>query len=86
MPTQIDHEENELLQAFEQGQLKSVASKSELAKFKAVARATAYQTQADRRQFALSDAQWDEFQQALEQPVQAKPRLKILCSKPGALE
>ena len=40
MPTRIDHEESELLQAFEQVQLKSIASKSELAKFKAAARAT----------------------------------------------
>lgn len=41
MPTKIDHDESELLNAFEQGQMKSVATKSELAKFKAAARATA---------------------------------------------
>ena len=41
MPTQIDHEESDLLRSFEQGQLKSIASKSELVKFKAFARATA---------------------------------------------
>ena len=41
MPIQIDHDESELLQAFEQGELKSIASKSELAKFKAAAKATA---------------------------------------------
>lgn len=46
MPTKIDHDESELLNAFEQGQLKSVATKSELAKFKAAARATALK---DRR-------------------------------------
>lgn len=40
MPTQTDHDESELLQAFEQCELKSIASKSELAKFKAAARAT----------------------------------------------
>ena len=40
MPT-IDINEEEILSAFEKGQLKSVASKSELAKFKAAARATA---------------------------------------------
>jgi uncharacterized protein (DUF1778 family) len=85
MPIQTDHEESELLQAFEQGELKSIASKSELAKFKAAARATAHQPQAERRHFALSDAQWDEFQQALERPVQAKPRLQNLLSRPGAL-
>ncbi|HEX5371985.1 MAG TPA: hypothetical protein VFW84_04565 [Aquabacterium sp.] len=41
MPTKIDHDESELLDAFEQGQQKPVATKSELAKFKAAARATA---------------------------------------------
>jgi predicted DNA binding CopG/RHH family protein len=37
----LDQDELELLGAFEKGQLKSVATKSELAKFKAAARATA---------------------------------------------
>jgi predicted DNA binding CopG/RHH family protein len=41
MPVKIDHDESELLDAFERGQLKSVATKSELATFKAAARATA---------------------------------------------
>lgn len=53
MPTPIEHEESELLQAFEQGQLKSIASESELATFKTVAKATADQTLADRRDFPL---------------------------------
>lgn len=38
MPTQIDHDESEWLEAFERGQLKSVATKSELARFKSAAR------------------------------------------------
>jgi predicted DNA binding CopG/RHH family protein len=42
----IDTDELEILTAFEKGQLKSVATKAELAKFKAVARATAIK---DRR-------------------------------------
>ena len=37
----LDAYENEVLNAFEQGKLKTVASKSELAKFKAAARSTA---------------------------------------------
>ena len=37
----IDADELEILTAFDQGQLKSVATKAELAKFKAAARATA---------------------------------------------
>ena len=40
MPTMIDHDESELLDAFERGQLKSVATKSELARLKVAARAT----------------------------------------------
>ena len=39
MPT-LDIKEEEILTAFEKRQLKSVATKSDLAKFKAVARAT----------------------------------------------
>ncbi len=42
----IDEYEREILSAYEKGQLKSVASKAELAKFKAAARATAIK---DRR-------------------------------------
>jgi predicted DNA binding CopG/RHH family protein len=42
----IDEYELEVLSAFEEGQLKSVATKAELAKFKAAARATAIK---DRR-------------------------------------
>lgn len=46
MPKIIDDYELEVLNAFEKGQLKSVATKAELAKFKAAARATAIK---DRR-------------------------------------
>ncbi len=45
----------------------------------------AHQTLANRRHFSLSDTQWDEFQQALERPAKAKPRLKNLLSTPGVL-
>lgn len=41
MPADMYQDEIELLAAFEQGQLKSVATKSELEKLKASARATA---------------------------------------------
>lgn len=68
MPTKIDHEEHELLQAFEKGQLKSIASKSELAKFKAVARATALK---DRRvNIRLSSGDLSDIQvKALEEGI-----------------
>ena len=45
----------------------------------------AAQTLADRRQFVLDESQWQAFQEALDRPVQNKPRLKKLLSKAGAL-
>lgn len=45
----------------------------------------ANQALADRRQFVLSDEQWQAFQQALDCPAQAKPRLKRLLNEPGVL-
>ena len=44
----IDDCEHEILSAYEKGQLKSVATKEELAKFKAAARATAIKAKLGR--------------------------------------
>jgi uncharacterized protein (DUF1778 family) len=41
---------------------------------------------ANRRHFALDDEQWADFQQALDRPVQDKPRLRKLLNEPGLLE
>lgn len=67
MPT-IDTKEEEILTAFEKGQLKSVATKSELAKFKAAARATAIK---DRRvNIRLSSGDLNDIQvKALEEGI-----------------
>ncbi|GAU09734.1 type II toxin-antitoxin system TacA family antitoxin [Desulfoplanes formicivorans] len=46
----------------------------------------ANQTLADRRLFVLDDKQWAAFEQALDRPVQDKPRLKDLLTTPGLLE
>lgn len=46
----------------------------------------AFQTLADRRQFSLGEAQWQAFQEALDRPVQSKPRLKKLLQSPGTLD
>lgn len=64
----IDSEEHQLLQAYEQGQLKSIATKDELAKFKAAARATAIK---DRRvNIRLSSGDLSDIQvKALEEGV-----------------
>ena len=47
--------------------------------------AAAMQTLAERRQFVLDEARWQEFQEALDRPVQSKPRLKKLLNEPGVL-
>lgn len=63
-----DKYENEVLSAFEKGKLRSVATKPELAKFKAAARATAVK---DRRvNIRLSSSDLSDIQvEALEQGV-----------------
>jgi len=40
---------------------------------------------ADRCQFVLDETQWQAFQEALDRPVQTKPRLEQLLREPGAL-
>ena len=67
MPT-IDEYELEILGSYEKGKLKSIATKSELAKFKAAARATAIK---DRRvNIRLSSGDLSDIQvKALEQGV-----------------
>jgi predicted DNA binding CopG/RHH family protein len=64
----VDEDELEVLNAFEKGQLKSVATKAELARFKAAARATAIK---DRRvNIRLSSGDLSDIQvKALEQGV-----------------
>lgn len=63
-----DYDEVDILAAFEKGQLKSVATKAELAKFKAAARATALK---DRRvNIRLSSGDLSDIQvKALEEGV-----------------
>jgi uncharacterized protein (DUF1778 family) len=43
----------------------------------------ANQALADRRHFVLNEEQWQAFQDALDRPVQAKPRLKKLLTEAG---
>lgn len=66
--SKIDEYELEVLSAFEKGQLKSVATKAELAQFKAAARATAIK---DRRvNIRLSSGDLSDIQvRALEEGV-----------------
>jgi uncharacterized protein (DUF1778 family) len=46
----------------------------------------ANQALADRRHFELDAHHWDAFQQALDRPVQDKPRLRKLLTEPGILD
>jgi uncharacterized protein (DUF1778 family) len=46
----------------------------------------ANQALAERRRFELDEASWAAFQQALDRPVQNKPRLAELLAKPGVLD
>jgi uncharacterized protein (DUF1778 family) len=46
----------------------------------------AAQALADRRRFTLDQAQWKAFEQALDRPVQAKPRLSKLLRERGVLD
>jgi uncharacterized protein (DUF1778 family) len=46
----------------------------------------AAQTLADRRRFELDDVRWQAFQDALDRPVQSKPRLRKLLHEPGVLD
>ncbi len=41
---------------------------------------------ADRRRFELNDAQWEAFLEALDRPVQSKPRLRKLMVDQGLLD
>jgi uncharacterized protein (DUF1778 family) len=47
----------------------------------------ANQTLADRVRFELDDTQWQQFQQALDRPVQAPhSRMRALLTEPGVLD
>jgi len=54
MPSQINHAELELFQAFKQGRLKSIVSKNELTRFKAVAKATGVGNSGNKRYTKLA--------------------------------
>jgi uncharacterized protein (DUF1778 family) len=45
----------------------------------------ANQALADRRHFVLAEDRWQAFQEALDRPIQPKPRLKKLLDEPGVL-
>ncbi len=46
----------------------------------------ASQALAQRRHFVLDDEKWEAFQQALDRPVQDRPRLRKLLTESGILD
>lgn len=64
--SKIDEYEREILEAYEKGSLKSIATKSELAKFRAAARATAIKDRRVNIRLSAGDLQ-DIQAKALEQ-------------------
>ncbi len=46
----------------------------------------AAQALAERRRFELDEAQWQAVQEALDRPVQSRPRLEKLLREPGVLD
>jgi predicted DNA binding CopG/RHH family protein len=81
--SKIDREEAELLDLFNKGQLQSVASKSELAQFKAAARATAIK---DRRvNIRLSSGDLSDIQtKALEEGIPYQTLIASVLHKYGS--
>jgi len=79
--SKIDREELKILRAFEKGELKSVATKAELAKFKAAARATAIK---DRRvNIRLSSIDLGDIQvKAMEEGVPYQTLMGRLAERP----
>jgi uncharacterized protein (DUF1778 family) len=47
---------------------------------------TASETLAERKLFALSDEQWQLFQEALDAPSKERPGLKKLLTEPGVFD
>lgn len=46
----------------------------------------AEQTLVDQREFTVSESRWKAFVEALDRPMQSKPRLERLFSEPSILE
>jgi uncharacterized protein (DUF1778 family) len=74
------------------GQVKSLLQEAAKASHKNVSEflleagiTMAHEVMAEQRLFLLTDEQWDEFQAALDRPVQDKPQLRKLLTEPGVL-
>lgn len=91
MPS-TQHPKTERIDVRASGQVKSLLQEAAKARHKNVSEflleagiALAHETLAEQRLFALTDEQWEQFQQALDRPVQDKPHLRKLLTEPGIL-
>lgn len=88
----VQHAKTERIDVRASGQVKALLQEAAKASHKNVSEflldagiAMAHETLAEQRLFALNDEQWEQFQTALDRPVQDKPQLRKLLTEPGAL-
>ena len=86
------HTKTERIDVRASGQVKALLQQAAKASHKKVSEflleagiAMAHETLTEQRMIMLTDEQWDEFQAALDRPVQSKPQLRELLTEPGAL-
>ena len=91
--TFAQHAKTERIDVRASGQVKALLQEAAKASHKNVSEflldagiAMAHETLAGQRLFSLTDAQWEQFQAALDRPVQEKPQLRQLLTEPGVLE
>jgi uncharacterized protein (DUF1778 family) len=90
--TFVQHAKTERIDVRASGQVKALLQEAAKASHKNVSEflldagiAMAHETLAEQRLFSLTAEQWEQFQAALDRPVQEKPQLRKLLTAPGAL-
>jgi uncharacterized protein (DUF1778 family) len=86
------HAKTERIDVRASGQVKALLQEAAKASHKNVSEflldagiAMAHETLAEQRLFSLTAEQWEQFQAALDRPVQEKPQLRKLLAEPGVL-
>jgi uncharacterized protein (DUF1778 family) len=88
----VQHTKTERIDVRASGQVKALLQEAAKASHKNVSEflldagiVKAHETLAEQRLFSLTDEQWEQFQTALDRPVQEKPQLRKLLTEPGIL-
>jgi len=88
----VQYAKTERIDVRASGQVKALLQEAAKASHKNVSEflldaglALAHETLAEQYLFSLTDEQWGEFQAVLERPVQERPQLRELLTKPGVL-